>query len=212
MLQYVFYILSKTWDYYNKNFTVIFILSFDVDETLASYSWNFGDGAAASGMTASHVYGADGGYTVTLTVTDYEGRTGSTSYLVKTRPVIGVIRWDAWVGDLASYGQEIEVTLSPNHWHYRLPFYGVELGPDLVQARCTTQDVVDQEIAYAKAGGIDYFAFLTYDEDIPLSLGIKLYLSSTHKTDVNFCVIMPQQNQIQDTSTWNSWITRFAIV
>lgn len=53
--------------------------SSDGDGSIASYSWDFGDGANASGVTASHTYGADGTYTVTLTVTDDDGATDSSS-------------------------------------------------------------------------------------------------------------------------------------
>ena len=38
-----------------------------------SYAWNFGDSAAGSGSSASHVYQAAGAYTVVLTVTDAKG-------------------------------------------------------------------------------------------------------------------------------------------
>lgn len=51
--------------------------SSDPDGTVAGYSWNFGDGATASGATASHPYGAAGSYTVTLTVTDNSGATNT---------------------------------------------------------------------------------------------------------------------------------------
>lgn len=44
---------------------------------IASYAWTFGDGSSASGATAEHVYAAVGPYTVTLTVTDDKGRTGT---------------------------------------------------------------------------------------------------------------------------------------
>src|SRR5262249_44898447 len=42
--------------------------------TIASYRWNFGDGATASGATVSHVYAVAGTYGVTLTVVDEAGQ------------------------------------------------------------------------------------------------------------------------------------------
>ena len=50
--------------------------SYDPDGTIVSYAWNFGDGATASGATVSHVYPYEGTFTVTLTVTDNQGKTG----------------------------------------------------------------------------------------------------------------------------------------
>ena len=58
--------------------------SIDSDGTVASYSWDFGDGSAAgTGPTPAHSYAAAGTYQVTLTVTDNRGATGSV-----TRPVV----------------------------------------------------------------------------------------------------------------------------
>src|SRR5207302_8605876 len=51
--------------------------STDVDGTIASYSWNFGDGITATGATPTHVYGKGGTYTVTLMVTDNGGKTSA---------------------------------------------------------------------------------------------------------------------------------------
>ena len=53
--------------------------STDLDGPLASYSWDFGDGTTATGVTASHTYATQGTYTITLTVTDPQGLTNSTT-------------------------------------------------------------------------------------------------------------------------------------
>ncbi|NTW38914.1 MAG: PKD domain-containing protein, partial [Cellulomonadaceae bacterium] len=63
--------------------------SSDSDGTIASYAWAFGDGQTATGATATHAYAAAGTYSVTLTVTDNSGGTGSTTKAVTVAaPVI----------------------------------------------------------------------------------------------------------------------------
>ncbi len=47
--------------------------------TLVSYGWNFGDGAVATGSTATHAFSTDGTYNVVLTVTDEAAQRGTTS-------------------------------------------------------------------------------------------------------------------------------------
>lgn len=49
------------------------------DASITSYDWTFGDGNTGSGATVSHTYGADGTYTVELTVTDGNDLTDSSS-------------------------------------------------------------------------------------------------------------------------------------
>lgn len=51
--------------------------SSDLDGTIASYSWNFGDYSTGTGVSPSHSYDDDGVYTVTLTITDDDGSTGA---------------------------------------------------------------------------------------------------------------------------------------
>jgi PKD repeat protein len=53
--------------------------SVDPDGTIASYAWTFGDGATGTGATTTHVFASPGTYSVTLTVTDNMGATGSAS-------------------------------------------------------------------------------------------------------------------------------------
>ncbi|WP_097193555.1 PKD domain-containing protein [Blastococcus aggregatus] len=49
------------------------------DAGVAGHVWDFGDGATATGVAASHTYTAAGTYTVRLTVTDAAGLTGTTT-------------------------------------------------------------------------------------------------------------------------------------
>jgi len=51
--------------------------SYDPDGEIVSYYWDFGDGTTDSGESVSHTFRDPGVYTVTLTVTDDQGATGS---------------------------------------------------------------------------------------------------------------------------------------
>ena len=57
--------------------------SSDGDGTIVSYTWNFGDGATASGMTTNHTYSTPGAYAARLTVTDNQGATNSTTTTIQ---------------------------------------------------------------------------------------------------------------------------------
>ncbi len=57
--------------------------SFDPDGSITTYSWNFGDGSTGTGASVYHQFTAPGNYTVTLTVTDNNGLTNSTSQTVQ---------------------------------------------------------------------------------------------------------------------------------
>jgi PKD repeat protein len=67
-------------------FTVTFDASAseDVDGTIISYSWDFGDGHTAEGELVEHLYENSGSFTATLIITDDEGGTDT-----KTFPVTG---------------------------------------------------------------------------------------------------------------------------
>ena len=70
--------------------------SFDSDGSIASYSWEFGDGNTATGVTAENTYTKQGTYAITLTVTDNSGdsSTISANITVETEsglPLINII-------------------------------------------------------------------------------------------------------------------------
>ena len=57
--------------------------AYDPDGSIVSYDWDWGDSSTyGSGATPSHVYAADGTYTVTLKVTDSQGVITTTTFSV----------------------------------------------------------------------------------------------------------------------------------
>jgi PKD repeat protein len=78
----------------NKEETVTFDASgsYDPDGYIVDYSWDFGDGNTATGVTVSHSYPASGTYTVTLTVTDDDGATDTTTTTktVRNKPPVAI--------------------------------------------------------------------------------------------------------------------------
>jgi PKD repeat protein len=64
--------------------------SYDLDGTVVSYSWDFGDQTTGTGSLVTHSYTYAKTYTVTLTVTDNGGVTGSTSsqVIITDRPPV----------------------------------------------------------------------------------------------------------------------------
>jgi subtilisin family serine protease len=58
----------------------------DSEGLIDSYDWEFGDGATATGETATHAYDSAGNYQVNLTVTDGTGVTNTTSRTISVSP------------------------------------------------------------------------------------------------------------------------------
>lgn len=136
---------------------------------------------------------------------------------INDRPAVGVIRWDAWnlfhdQYDAISF--YLHRALSPEKFHYRIPFYASVVSPTNISFNGDMQSVMDQEILYAKHAGIDYWAFDTYctfgsncttnntyctqyykqtsNQYCPQNpaYGLDLYLSSRYKFLLNFTFVL----------------------
>ena len=113
------------------------------------------------------------------------------------RPLVGAVRWDAWVGDLPTYnsagptavGLQVERVLGRPTGTSRLPFYAREVGDHQVEIRGASQDVVDREIEFAAGAGLDYWAFVYYPPGSGLDAARRFYLASAHRSRIAFCLI-----------------------
>ena len=104
-------------------------------------------------------------------------------------PLVGAIRWDAWYGRGSVPTMAMERNLSPPEFRHRLPFFA-EGERDAVVIDGNRQEVMDREIRYAAAAGIDYWAFVAYPDEDPMSNGLRLYLGSRHASLVRFCMVI----------------------
>lgn len=161
---------------------------------------------AVNAMAEGVAHNVTGSATSNAVVAD--GRLLQPEKAVSNRVTIGAIRWDAWFDDKVN---PYEKNLADKKWHGRLPFYAKVISDAEVQVHGDTQEAVDQEIAYAKAGGIDYFAFLYYwkgrredgFEHDYMNRARRLYLTSKHKHDINFCLI---GNSNQTEHEFREWL------
>jgi hypothetical protein len=104
------------------------------------------------------------------------------------RPTVGAIRWDAWSG--GSVTAQVEKTLGPARFHQRLPWFAQVTGPDAVSIAGGTPEVMDREISFAADAGLDYWAFLLYPSDSPMSGALAGYLASPVRHRLGFCLIL----------------------
>jgi hypothetical protein len=113
---------------------------------------------------------------------------------------VGVIRWDAWVGDKWSAGLEVERILSgipltdPSapaipDYHFRVPWFGSIQPDNKVLARYTDMLTLEREIRYAKAAGIDYWVTVWYgnQNDTGGSLQRNLWVKSLQRNSLQWC-------------------------
>ena len=99
-------------------------------DPVTSYAWNFGDGATATGLDASHAYAKPGTFTVALTVTDADGLTSTSqsSVTVTSGSPTSIV-------SATASGDKVTLTLACNS--DALP--GACDGPVIVTSHVTTQ-------------------------------------------------------------------------
>lgn len=124
----------------------------------------------------------------------------------ESAPTVGAIRWDGWFKD-----NTWEKNLADAQWRYRLPFYATVSPDGAVRVCGDTQETMDREIAYAKAGGLSYWAFCYYHpkswkEAESYNYGWRRYLASEHKEDLNFCLLLQGGSHIGPPDEWEATV------
>ena len=89
-------------------------------------------------------------------------------------PIVGAIRWDAWYGRGGPVA-EVERSLGPRKFHFRLPFFARVLGDEKVSINGDSQEVIDKETALAAGAGLNYWAFVDYWDDPRLTIARRRY-------------------------------------
>ena len=104
------------------------------------------------------------------------------------RPRVGAIRWDGWTSE-GPVAAAVAKSLTPPEWRYRLPFFATIGANGVPSVAGDRPEVMSAEIAAARAAGLDYWAFLAYNEKDVMSQGLDLYLADPSRADVGFCMI-----------------------
>ncbi len=116
------------------------------------------------------------------------------------RPLVGAIRWDCWYGAGGPVAQ-VERSLGPRKFHWRLPFFGKVVADDQVSINGDSAEVMDREIAYALQAGLDYWAFVDYGDEGDLTIGRRRYQEAKDKKGIRYCFI-------EEGGRFDSWGTK----
>lgn len=109
------------------------------------------------------------------------------SAATRARPLVGAIRWDAWYAPGSVPTEAVKRTLSPAKYQWQLPFFANVSGEN-ISLPSISQGIIDLEIDHAAYMGIDYWAFVAYGQDDPMSAPLQFYLKSASRQKVRFCM------------------------
>jgi PKD repeat protein len=168
--------------------------------------WNFGDGETATGtLNTSHIYGDDGEFTVTLTVTDDDGGVGVgvLTVIVNNIPPIATIE---------SVTMNVEIGLRVagrkyNNVSMTLYEEGIEIGQVSIERLPGSPNEQMAWIPYILDMTKTYSVTVTYEPEDPPNIGgnpvwiyIKFENGSIRKIHHTFNV---QQSKKRDSDHWN---------
>jgi hypothetical protein len=104
------------------------------------------------------------------------------------RPLVGALRWDAWYAPGSEQTAAVERSLSPAQYQARLPFFARRDDHNHVSLPALSSNLMDLEIAQAAYAGLDFWAFVAYPGESPMTVALRQYLASPVDGRVRFCL------------------------
>lgn len=127
---------------------------------------------------------------------------------VRPEPLVGALRWDAWME-----GNDKRNWVAPSlysRYSHRQPFYGW-FSSNLDEA--VERDIVEREIAFAAAGGLDYWSFVWYPEQAKSQGEIQQpfnhYLASPNREQVRFTLVLTAGWLAYPNDSWSLYESDF---
>lgn len=108
-------------------------------------------------------------------------------------PPLGAVRFDAWYEPTNIIDQQCAAALSSTLYQDRLP-PNASIVNGLASWPRATQATIDAEIAAALQAGLSFWAFDSYQPSDTLTLALQLYLSSSLRTRLRFCMLGQTSN------------------
>ena len=108
-------------------------------------------------------------------------------------PPLGAVRFDAWYDPSNTIDQQCAATLTPVIYQNRLP-PNATLTNGAASWPLALQATMDAEIAAALQAGLAFWAFDSFQPDDTLSLALQLYLSSSLRIRLSFCMLGQTSN------------------
>ena len=104
-------------------------------------------------------------------------------------PVVGAICWGGWYGE-GTVTKAVEASLGQPKYHFLLPWFAQLPSDGSVRINGDSQAIMEQEIGYAAAARLNYWAVVDYWDEAPgMSIALHRYLAAKDKRGIRYCLV-----------------------
>lgn len=120
----------------------------------------------------------------------------STSLLISAEsPLLGAIRWDAWYDTNEAGNKADTKALSVPKYHRQAPWFAKVVSPNQLFISGDSPEIMSQEIRYARAAGLDYWAFCFNHNGKDkgrhgVVRALELFLENSDRNLMRFCILV----------------------